>query len=123
MVRVPGGTFQFRSAAPVELDSYWLDKYEVTNKQFKEFVGRGGLSGSPQRAWKQSFIKDGRSLSWEEANDLSFDPTGRPAPSGWELGSYPQDQADFPVSGVSWYEAAAYCESVGKSLLHHLSLV
>jgi dienelactone hydrolase len=114
MVRVPGGTFQFRSAAPVELDSYWLDKYEVTNKQFKEFVDRGGYQYHLN--WKQSFGKDGRSLSWEEAMTEFRDSTGRPAPSGWELGSYPEGQADFPVGGVSWYEAAAYCESVGKSL-------
>jgi eukaryotic-like serine/threonine-protein kinase len=114
MVRVSGGTFQFRSAAPVELDSYWLDKYEVANKQFKEFVDRGGYQDHLN--WKQSFIKDGRSLSWEEAMTEFRDSTGRPAPSGWELGSYPEGQADFPVGGVSWYEAAAYCESVGKSL-------
>src|SRR3984957_2806633 len=114
MVRVPGGTFQFRSAAPVELDSYWLDKYEVKNKQFKEFVDRGGYQDHLN--WKQSFIKDGRSLSWEEAMTEFRDSTGRPAPSVWELGSYPEGQADFPVGGVSWYEAAAYCESVGKSL-------
>jgi len=114
MVRVPGGTFQFRSAAPVELDSYWLDKYEVTNKQFKEFVDRGGYQDHLN--WKQSFVKDGRSLSWEEAMTEFRDSTGRPAPSGWELGSYPEGQADFPVGGVSWYEAAAYCQSVGKSL-------
>jgi eukaryotic-like serine/threonine-protein kinase len=114
MVRVPGGTFQFRSAAPVELDSYWLDTYEVTNKQFKEFVDRGGYQDHLN--WKQSFSKDGRSLSWEEAMTEFRDSTGRPAPSGWELGSYPEGQADFPVGGVSWYEAVAYCESVGKSL-------
>ena len=39
-----------------------------------------------------------------------------PAPSTWDLGNYPSGQDDYPVSGVSWYEAAAYAEFVGKSL-------
>ena len=114
MVRVPGGTFQFRSAAPVELESYWLDRYEVTNRQFKEFMERGGYQNRAN--WKHEFTQNGRRRSWEEAIAEFRDSTGRPAPSTWELGSYPEGQADFPVSGVSWYEAAAYCESAGKSL-------
>src|SRR5262249_29882309 len=44
------------------------------------------------------------------------DSTGRPGPSTWELGEYPQGRDDYPVNGVSWYEAAAYAESVGKQL-------
>ena len=44
------------------------------------------------------------------------DATGRPGPAGWELGRYPKDQADFPVTGISWFEAAAYCEYAGKAL-------
>ncbi len=52
---------------------------------------------------------------------LFRDSTGRPGPAGWALGEYPQGQDDFPVSGVSWYEAAAYAEFVGKALptLYH----
>jgi dienelactone hydrolase len=52
---------------------------------------------------------------------LFRDSTGRPGPSTWELGSYPEGQADFPVGGVSWYEAGAYAEFAGKSLptFHH----
>lgn len=114
MVHVPGGTFQFRSADPVELAPYWLDKYEVSNRKFAEFVNRGGYQN--QTYWKHEFLRDGRALMWEDAMAQFRDSTGQPGPSTWELGSYPQDQADFPVSGVSWYEAAAYCESVGKSL-------
>ena len=34
----------------------------------------------------------------------------------WEAGHYPAGQADYPVTGVSWYEAAAYAEFAGKSL-------
>ena len=44
------------------------------------------------------------------------DSTGRPGPSTWELGTYPDGQDDWPVSGVSWYEAAAYAAFAGKTL-------
>ena len=44
------------------------------------------------------------------------DRTGRPGPATWELGTFPEGQADYPVSGVSWYEAAAYAEFAGKRL-------
>ena len=44
------------------------------------------------------------------------DATGRPGPSTWEAGDYPEGEDDFPVAGVSWYEAAAYAEYVGKVL-------
>ena len=46
---------------------------------------------------------------------------GRPGPGGWELGAFPKDREDFPVAGVSWFEAAAYCEFRGKALptVHH----
>jgi len=44
------------------------------------------------------------------------DKTGRTGPAAWEQGEYPHGQDDLPVSGVSWYEAAAYAEFAGKSL-------
>ena len=49
---------------------------------------------------------------------MSFfrDRTGRSGPSTWEGGHYPEGQADYPVAGVSWYEASAYAVFVGKSL-------
>ena len=114
MVRVAGGTFQYRSADPVGLTDYWLDKYEVTNKQFKEFVDREGYRR--RELWKEPFVKEGKTLSWEEAMAEFKDSTGRPGPSTWELGTYPENHADYPVNGVSWYEAAAYAEFAGKSL-------
>ncbi len=114
MVRVEGGNFQYRSAGTVALADYWLDKYEVTNKQFKEFVDRGGYQR--RDSWREPFVKDGRTLSFEEAMADFKDSTGRPGPSTWELGTYPEGRADYPVNGVSWYEAAAYAEFAGKSL-------
>jgi len=114
MVRVAGGSFKYGSARSVDLGDYWLDKYEVTNKQFKVFVDRGGYRNKDY--WKNPFVKDGRTISWEEAMGQFKDSTGRNGPFTWELGTYPEGHADYPVNGVSWYEAAAYAEFAGKSL-------
>jgi hypothetical protein len=35
---IPG----FEVLPPVAMKDYWIDKYEVTNKQFKVFLDRGG---------------------------------------------------------------------------------
>ncbi len=114
MVRVSGGPFQWGNAPAVDLPPYLLDKYEVTNREFKKFLDSGGYK-KPEY-WKEPFIKDGHTLTWEQAVQEFRDRTGRPGPATWELGDYPKGQDDFPVSGVSWYEAAAYAEFAGKSL-------
>jgi hypothetical protein len=121
MVRVPAGTSPvllllpgFQQIEPVQLPAYWVDRYEVTNRQFKRFIDTGGYQN--KEYWKEPFFKEGRAIAWEGALAEFVDATGRPGPSTWELGDYPKGQDDYPVSGVSWYEAAAYAESVGKSL-------
>ncbi len=119
MVWVPGsGRAGFGSVLfptlPVELPDFWIDRHEVTNRQFKEFVDAGGYQ--KREYWKQPFIKDNRVLSWEQAMAGFRDASGRPGPATWELGSYLEGKADYPVGGISWYEAAAYAEFSGKSL-------
>jgi predicted esterase len=47
---------------------------------------------------------------------LLRDTTGRPGPSTWEGGHYPDGKGDEPVAGVSWFEAAAYAAFAGKTL-------
>ncbi len=44
------------------------------------------------------------------------DSTGRPGPATWEAGEFPKDKGDFPVTGVSWYEAVAYAEFANKDI-------
>lgn len=44
------------------------------------------------------------------------DDTAHKAPSHWESGSYPSGRAAYPVTNVSWKDAAAYAEWVGKRL-------
>jgi len=119
MVWVPGGSFgieipELDGLPEVTAGPYWIDKFEVTNRDFKRFVDAGGYTN--RSYWKEKFIKDGRELSWQEALATFRDRTGRLSPSTWELGSYPEDQGDYPVTGVSWYEAAAYAEFAGKRL-------
>lgn len=114
MVRVPAGSYQMGGAKSVDVPEYWIDKYEVTNRQFKEFIEKGGYQ--KREYWKQAFVEDGKPVSWDQAMAKFRDTTGRPGPSAWELGIYPEGQADFPVAGVSWYEAAAYAEFAGKAL-------
>jgi formylglycine-generating enzyme required for sulfatase activity/dienelactone hydrolase/predicted Ser/Thr protein kinase len=113
MTRVQSGSADV-AGPPIELPDTWLDVYEVTNRQYQEFVDHGGYR--TPRYWKQPFVKDGRRLGWAEAMALFRDSTGRPGPATWELGHYPEGQADFPVGGVSWYEAAAYAAFAAKRL-------
>jgi serine/threonine protein kinase len=114
MVRVRGGRDAVRFGVVGDLDDFWIDRFEVTNRQYKEFVDRGGYT---QRAyWREPFVEDGRPLEWERAIERFRDATGRPGPATWKGGTYPDGQADFPVGGVSWYEAAAYAAFAGKSL-------
>jgi eukaryotic-like serine/threonine-protein kinase len=95
-------------------DSYFIDRHEVTNRQFKQFVDQGGYQ--KREYWRTPFVKDGKPISWEEAISEFRDATGRPGPSTWEGGTFAAGRDDFPVTGVSWYEAAAYAAFSGKSL-------
>ena len=119
MVRIHGGTFGLNIPGLDHLDSvqvgeYLIDKYEVTNREFKEFVDQGGYQ--KKELWKEAFVNNGRTMSWEEAMKEFRDATGRPGPAMWELGTYPEGKAEYPVGGISWYEAAAFAEFRGKSL-------
>ena len=109
MVRVPGAETNVG-----KLDDFYIDKYEATNMQFKEFIEKGGYNN--KEYWKHKFVKDGRILTWEEAMAEFVDQTGRPGPSTWQAGDHLKGQEDHPVSGISWYEAAAYAEFAGKTL-------
>ena len=114
MIRVPAGPVDPTGHGEAMLDTFLIDKYEVTNRDYKKFVDAGGYR-APQY-WEHPFMKEGRRLDFQSAMVLFRDKTDRPGPATWELGTYPAGEEDYPVSGVSWYEAAAYAKFVGKSL-------
>ena len=107
---IPG----YEGMPELALKDYWIDQYEVTNRQFKAFLDQGGYQ--KRQYWKVDFLRDGKRLSWEEAMALFRDSAGRPGPKEWIQGEYPKGQDGFPVTGISWYEAAAYAEFAGKNL-------
>ena len=114
MVHVGGGRDPVRFGAIGDLDDFWIDRFEITNRQFKEFVDRGGYER--REFWREPFVEAGQPLSWDEAMSRFRDRTGRSGPATWNGGTYADGQADFPVGGVSWYEASAYAAFAGKQL-------
>ena len=119
MVPVPGRNFEayigfIGFIGPYKLPPYYIDRFEVTNRDYQKFVDSGGYE--KKEYWTEKFIRDGHELSWTEAMTQFRDTTNRPGPAGWVAGHYADGQADFPVSGVSWYEASAYAAFAGKSL-------
>jgi serine/threonine protein kinase/dienelactone hydrolase len=104
----------FGLAAQFRPDDYLIDQHEVTNEEYRKFVDAGGYQ--KREFWTEPFVKDGRSIPWQEAIALFRDMTGRPGPATWEVGSFSSGLEKHPVAGVSWYEAAAYAQFAGKSL-------
>ena len=119
MVPVPAGTWVKDVGfvgwlGPYRLPPYYVDRYEVTNRDYQNFVDSGGYE--KQQYWTEPFTENGRTLSWSQAMTEFRDTTGRPGPATWIAGHYPVGRADFPVSGVSWFEASAYAAYAGKRL-------
>lgn len=102
---------------------FLIDKYEVTNKQYKEFVDANGYSDAS--FWQNPIYSEGQEISLTDALAKFVDKTGKPGPANWEVGTFPNGLGDHPVTGVSWYEAAAYASFVDKQLptVFHWSII
>lgn len=118
-LHMPGG----EHLAPEELGDFFVDRYEVTNGEYKRFVDAGGYED--RALWIEPFVENDRTLTWEEAMARFTDRTGRAGPAMWEVGDFANGMEDYPVTGISWFEAAAYAEFAGKSLptLYHWNRV
>ncbi len=89
----------------IRVDGYYLDRYQITNQQYAQFVEAGGYE--QLSLWDPEIVP---AL-------LDFvDQTGQPGPRYWKDGTYEPHLASHPVVGVCWYEAAAYARWVGKRL-------
>lgn len=118
MVNVPGWSALI-DGNMVHFRDFFMGRYEVTNREFQKFIDAGGYKRAD--LWEHEFIQHGESISFENAISLFVDQTGRLGPGTWEAGSYPDGEGDYPVAGISWYEATAYARFVGYQLptIHH----
>jgi iron(II)-dependent oxidoreductase len=89
----------------VGVESMFLDRFAVTNRDFHHFVAAGGYE--QMELWESAI--------WPGMVEF-VDQTRKPGPRYWCDGKYPRELAEHPVTGVSWYEASAYARWVGKRL-------
>ena len=104
MVLIPEGMFQMGSdnktsynsdekpLHEVYLSGYYIDKFEVTNRQYEKFITETGHSAP--------YVKD---KDWAK-------------PFNWVNNHYPENMADFPVVLVTWNDASSYAKWAGKRL-------
>jgi len=89
----------------VHVESLFLDRFPVTNRDFQRFVNAGGYE--QMELWEASI--------WPAMVEF-VDQTHKFGPRYWKDGKFPSGLDDHPVVGVSWYEASAYARWIGKRL-------
>ncbi len=81
---------------------------------------RGSDAGEVNEGPQQLIYLDAFEIDQYEVTNIQYSrflaATGRKAPAYWRDGRYPRGQADYPVVGVSWKDADAYCAWAGKRL-------
>ena len=100
LIRIPTGKFErgsmdFKNTQPVrqiELDECFIGKYPVTNQEYREFIKAGGYQN--RELWSEA------GWQWRERVNIN-------EPRYWHHRKW--NGPNFPVVGVSWYEAEAYC--------------
>lgn len=96
------------------IPSFGVSKTEVTNLQYKQFVEEGGYD-KPQY-WDFPIYIEGKEFTYDKTIKLFTDKFGKFGPANWIYGEFPEGEEDFPVQGISWFEARAYAKYKGLSL-------
>ena len=98
----------------VRLKAFAIDRYEVTNGQYRKFLAEVKQSGDA--AWAhpdQPKGKDHTPRYWKEFNPLLKDPAYVRL-AQYDATTFTAD--DKPVVGVDWFDAYAYAKWAGKRL-------
>ena len=111
MELIPAGEFEmgshdgesFSYEHPIHevfVDAFYMDKYPVTNSQYKVFIDANPRWRKPQGVTKF----------------LSSSYLGNYYLHHWYGNNYPEGKDDHPVVHINWYAAMAYSQWVGKRL-------
>ena len=136
MIKLPGGKFLMGTndaegfpadgegpVREINLDPFYIDETTVTNYQFAEFIkATNYITDAERYGW--SFVFYG--LLSEEDQKAGYQVA---APTPWWYAvpgaqwnhpegknSHVNERKDHPVVHVSWHDAQAYCEWIGKRL-------
>ena len=102
MVKIPAGSFimgggyddpEEKPKHKVFVDAFYMDKFKVTQGEYKKLMGIN-----------PSATKERLKLT-EKLKDKNYKPTKPIAPVG----------DNYPVTNVSWYDAAKYCNARSKA--------
>ena len=117
MVQVPAGPTALPFSAlmesrSTEVGEFLIDRHEASQSDYQEFLDSEAYWD--ESLWPLDLLKTAASA---RAAIASFvDSTGRPGPAAWRLGRFAAGGGSLPVTGISWFEAVAYCRSRGKEL-------
>ncbi|XP_040280740.1 inactive C-alpha-formylglycine-generating enzyme 2 [Bufo bufo] len=134
IVQIRGGKFTMGSNAPdskdgegptkqVTVKQFAIDKFPVTNKDFREFVRATKYKSEAETfGWSfvfEDFVSD--ELKKKVTQKLESAPWWLPIERAfWRQptgpGSSIKEKLDFPVLQVSWNDAQAYCKWLGMRL-------
>ncbi len=97
-IEIPAGRVTIDKHGDFDVPMFEIAKYPVTNAQFAPFMEAGGYR---ERRW------------WTDAGWAQREEDGWTEPRFWRDDKW--NGAEYPVVGVSWYEAVAFCRWLGEA--------
>jgi len=88
----------------------YIAKYPVTNAQFALFRDAGGYDERGRRWWSDE------GWEWRKKGERRWSERGADQPEYWDHPRFGESRRGYPVVGVSWYEANAYCAWLTEQL-------
>ena len=97
-----------------EYPPFLISKKEATNQEYALFLNSESYSDTA--LWDCPVVLGGVKYSCEDLLSKFVDETNSPGPAHWKYSNYPRGQKNYPVTGISWFEASAFARFKGMAL-------